>query len=177
MLRFNHPFKKGKLYPSDDTMMNRDQERILLVCSFDASYVSSSNTMPFVIQENFPKIIKRDFVMVCHIPPFRKAKRQPLPILSPIPFKNMEFRDGIELSRHVKCNHHKQKGTCICMWLHTCKRQAWILTFCCLKMALCLQAKLLLLPVCRQMTERGHYIESNILRLDSIVFQVKFLPS
>jgi len=72
MLHFNHPFKKGRLYLSDDTMMNRDQERILLVCSFDASYVSSSNTMPCIIQENFPKIIKRDFVMVCHIPPFKK---------------------------------------------------------------------------------------------------------
>ena len=35
--------------------------------------------------------------MACHIPPLKKAKKRvtPLPSLSPIPIKNVEFRDGI----------------------------------------------------------------------------------
>jgi len=36
--------------------------------------------------------------MVCHTPPLEKAKKlgeMPLPILSPIPFQNVEFRDGM----------------------------------------------------------------------------------
>jgi len=41
---------------------------------------------------------KKDVWMACHIPPLRKAKKQgemPLPSLSPIPIKNVEFRDGM----------------------------------------------------------------------------------
>ena len=39
---------------------------------------------------------RRDLVMACHIPPLKKAKKQgevPLPILSLIHFKNVEFRN------------------------------------------------------------------------------------
>jgi len=43
-------------------------------------------------------LIKGDLVMVCHTPPLEKAKKQgemPLPILSPISFQNVDFRDGM----------------------------------------------------------------------------------
>lgn len=35
--------------------------------------------------------------MACHIPPLKKSKERvnPLPSLSPIPIKNVEFWDGI----------------------------------------------------------------------------------
>ena len=37
--------------------------------------------------------------MACHTPPLKKVKKQgemALPSLSPIPFKNVELRDGTE---------------------------------------------------------------------------------
>jgi len=51
-------------------------------------------------QKIFSQIIKRDLAMACYTPPLNKAKKQgemPLPILSPIPFTNVECRDGMRV--------------------------------------------------------------------------------
>ena len=41
---------------------------------------------------------KKNLGMACHTPPLKKVKKQgemPLPSASPIPLKNVEFRDGM----------------------------------------------------------------------------------